>query len=127
MAKTHPRIALFLVFLLAFQSVMATGAVGCRHDAMSKHAGHEMNSTDNLEHAAHHHKNQGDAGKTVSQSGCTCGCYCAGTCLHACQGPSLIAEVVIMIPEAVETQRGTLLVFSSPGYTSTLFRPPAIS
>jgi len=127
MAARNPYIAFFLVYLLIFQSVTATGEMGCRHNGESRQAGHMAAGKGGMDHALHHYHNSDDVEGSVKQSDCTCGCYCTGACMHACQGPSLITAVIIQAPDLAVFNQKITTNFSKPGFTTHPFRPPTVS
>lgn len=118
------RVALFVVFMLAFQP-FAAGFAGCMHGEESGHAGHGMQQTD-VEHAKHRQSTM-DTDAKDQKAGCLLDCKCPGMCLHACHAPSLVGSINIIMPNTFEDRYLLTHGISSPGYTFQLLRPPSIA
>lgn len=73
-----------------------------------------------------HHAGMEDA-DNKGQSGCTCEFDCSGTCMHACQGSSLISYFEPTPPVKSDIQPGLISGLAVSGYTSLPLRPPIIS
>jgi hypothetical protein len=122
MAYRRKGMAYFLVLLLVFQSMIAAGSTGCSHEPGSEeHTRHDMHNTNMYKYVIH--ENNQDS---QTQSSCKCGCYCAGTCMHACHAPTLITFHVIVTPDVNQVTYLMTESPSFPGYTEHLLRPPAI-
>lgn len=123
MVKYYQRIAFCLVFMLAFQSLAAAGFSGCRHADESGHAMHDMNSH---EYNLYQQHDAFNSDKPANHSSCTCDCYCAGGCLHGCQGQALVASIVIIIPAAISNAPAIKVNAAVPGFSFPLLRPPSL-
>ena len=123
MVKNYQRLALCLVFMLAFQSLAAAGFSGCRHAGKSGRAMHDMTGHKLI---MHHQHDTGNADKPVRQSGCTCDYYCAGVCMHGCHGLLLITSIAIIIPDAISNVPAIVVNAAVPGFSFPLLRPPSL-
>lgn len=120
-------IAFVLIALLAFQSVMASDIHICRKSDMTGHVNHEISGPVQQKHAMHHDNATEHRDHTNLQSACDCGNYCAGTCMHTCNGTSMIAildlELSVEHTNPLNLATGPFI----PGYRTVPLRPPAIS
>ena len=123
MVKNYQRIALCLVFMLAFQSLAAAGFSGYRHAGKSGRAMHDMTSHKLI---MHHQHDSGNADISARQSGCTCDSYCAGVCMHGCHGQLLITSIAIFIPDAISNVPAIKVNAAVTGFSFPLLRPPSL-
>lgn len=123
MVKIYQRIALCLVFMLAFQSLAAAGFSGCRHAGESGRAMQDMNGH---EHNLHHQHDALNSDKLAKHSGCTFYCYCVKGCMHGCQGQALFTSIVIITPDATSNVLAIVVNVAVSGFSFPLLRPPSL-
>ena len=122
MVKIYQRIALYLIFMLAFQSLAAAGFSGCCHAGKSGHAMHDMTSHNLI---MHHQHDAGNADKPVRQSDCSHCCHCAWNCMHGCHGQLLNTSIAIIIPDATSNIPVIVVNVAVSGFSFPLLRPPS--
>lgn len=123
MNSVNHRIALILVFVLAFQSFATAGFSVCRHAGKFRNAIHDMTSH---KPEMYHQHVSGNAVKPAFHSGCTCDCYCAWGCMHGCQGQALVASIVVIFPDASSDVPAIEVKTALTGFSFPLLRPPSL-
>lgn len=126
MSRYRPAFHILLSALMLFQAATVSGQVYCEHGGKSSEQELPIGAQQDAMGHHQHHAGMEDS-DNKGPSGCACGFDCSGTCMHACQGFSLISHFDPTPPVKLDIQPKLIFGLADSGFTSLPLRPPIIS